>query len=253
MNSRVSQIFRSIQVYFPFLQDYRFQLQRNVRSLFHKTHDKDFEVLAHLPKSSNKLFLDIGANRGEAIQSILLKRPDANVIAFEPNSHLISKLKNLYKGDKRVEFYNLGLGSSTGSFELNIPFYNDYMFDGLASFKEENASGWLKNRLYGYQSSKLKIKKEVCIVRPLDDLKLKPYFIKIDVQGFEYEVLLGARRTITSSKPVLLIETPGNPEIEFLEALGYNCFVYKNNQLLRGKQGLNVFFIPRHMQSELRA
>jgi FkbM family methyltransferase len=252
MNAQVSQIFRSVQVYFPFLQDYRFQFQRGVRSLLNKTHEKDFEVLAHLPVTANNLFLDIGSNRGEAIQSILMKRPDANVIGFEPNSHLINKLKNLYKNNSKVEFYNLGLGSTVGTFELNIPFYNNYMFDGLASFKEENARDWLKNRLYGYQSSKLKIEKQVCIVKPLDDLKLKPYFMKIDVQGFEYEVLLGAKKTIMASKPILLIETPGNPEIELLEGLGYRSFVYQDHKLVPGKKSLNVFFIPEHMVQAIK-
>jgi FkbM family methyltransferase len=252
MNSQVSQVFRSVQVYFPFLQDYRFQLQRSIRSLLQRPHEKDFEVLSLLPKSSNNLFIDIGANRGEAIQSVLLKRPDARVVAFEPNSYLFNKLKHHYRSDRRIELYNVGLGSSTGSFQLNIPFYNNYMFDGLASFKEENARDWLKDRLYGYQSSKLDIRKQVCLVRPLDDLKLNPYFIKIDVQGFEYEVLLGAKKTIAESKPVLLIETPQEPELDFLRSLGYACFVYQQDKLVPGTKGLNVFFIPEKMRSLLK-
>lgn len=93
MNARVSQMFRSVQVYFPFLQDlqvsfaekgkvgYSIKLMRRI--------SKHFPIYR---KSSNKLFLDIGANRGEAIQSILLKRPDANVIAFEPYDHVTQQL-----------------------------------------------------------------------------------------------------------------------------------------------------------------
>ena len=252
MKAQVAKIFRSIQVYFPYLQDYRFQFQRRLRNLLNRTHEKDFEVLSQLPHSSNNLFLDIGSNRGEAIQSILMRRPDAKIIAFEPNSYLIEKVKKLYKNDNRVEFYNFGLGSEGGTYELYIPFYNNYMFDGLASFKEENARGWLKNRLYGFQNKRLKIKKMICEVKRLDDFMLKPYFIKIDVQGFEYEVLLGAKNTIIESKPILLIETPGQKEMQLLSAMGYESLIYKNSKLIPGKGNLNVFFIPkqkrRHQQ-----
>ena len=39
--------------------------------------------------------------------------------------------------------------------------------------------------------------------------KLKPSFIKIDVEGFEFNVLRGARETIIKNKPVVLIEENG--------------------------------------------
>jgi hypothetical protein len=37
-------------------------------------------------------------------------------------------------------------------------------------------------------------------------LKLKPGFIKIDVEGFEGKVLQGADKTIRSHRPVIMIE-----------------------------------------------
>ena len=147
MNAALSKAFRSVQVYFPGLQDLRFRIQRNVRGLLHKPHEHDFEALVHLPYQPNALFLDIGSNRGDAIQSILMQRPDARVMAFEPNTHLTDKVKKIYKNDPRVEVQNFGLGSKPGSFELFIPFYNRYMFDGLASFKERRARRCRQNVL----------------------------------------------------------------------------------------------------------
>ena len=252
MNANVSKIFRSVQVYFPSLQDYRFQAQRSLRTLLNKPHESDFEALTVLPRSSRNLFLDIGANRGDAIQSVLMRRPDARVIAFEPNEFLVSKIKGVYKDDNRVEVRNLGLGNKAGSFDLYVPFYNDYMFDGLASFIERRAHRALINRLYGFDPKKLKVKKVNCQVKRLDDFDLDPYFIKIDVQGFEYEVLLGAESTIRKSKPILLIETPGEDELNFLESLGYKPFVFvKKSKLVPGTEGLNVFFIHQEMATNL--
>lgn len=242
MNAALSKAFRSVQIYFPGLQDLRFRIQRNVRGLLHKPHEHDFEALVHLPYQPNALFLDIGSNRGDAIQSILMQRPDARVMAFEPNTHLTDKVKKIYKNDPRVEVQNFGLGSKPGSFELFIPFYNRYMFDGLASFKERRARRWLENRLYGFRSEKLHIERMVCEVKRVDDLQLDPYFIKIDVQGFEYDVLVGARNTLATSQPILLIETPDSREIEFLSSLGYKPYVYRQSRFHAGLRGMNVFF-----------
>ncbi len=251
MKSAVSRIFRSVQVHFPFLQDYRFRVQRNLRYLLDKTHELDFEVLSKLPQTGNHLFLDIGSNRGEAMQSILMRRPDARIIGFEPNVHLNEKVRKIYKNDHRVHIYDFGLGHETGTLTLHIPFYRNYMFDGLASLKEENARNWLKNRLYGYRESKLRIAKTTCEVKKLDDLNLQPYFVKIDVQGFEYEVLAGGKKTIAECQPILLIETPGKKELEFLLKYLYKPFVCRHSRLQPGLEGLNVFFIPEALQRQL--
>ena len=40
----------------------------------------------------------------------------------------------------------------------------------------------------------------------LDDLGIKPSILKIDAEGFDYQVLLGARDTIQTSKPFIALE-----------------------------------------------
>ena len=251
MNANVSKLFRSVQVFFPAMQDYRFQVQRKLRIILDKTHEEDFEALTILPRTTNNLFLDIGANRGDAIHSILMRRPDARVVAFEPNTFLTEKIKKLYKSDPRVEVRNFGLGNRDGSLELHIPFYNNYMFDGLASFIERRAHRALINRLYGFHSQNLEVKKLVSPVKRLDSLNLRPYFVKIDVQGFEYEVLRGAEKTISESRPILLIETPGEEELAFLDALNFQPFIFQNSNLVPGTGGLNVFFVHHDLVDKM--
>lgn len=236
---------RTLQVYFPFLQDYRFQMQRAVRDALQIVHEEDFHILDYLPLQKEDLLIDAGANRGDAIQSMLMKRPDCRVAAFEPNPVLVKKLHHLYRADPRVNIYEAGLGSRDSVVKLHVPFYREYMFDGLASFHEKNAKDWLTSRVYGFRPEWLSIREIRCVIKPLDSFKLNPAFIKIDVQGFEGEVLRGCRETLCRSRPVLLIETPGKAECDMLRTLGYEPFVMVNRTLQPGTGKFNVLFIPR--------
>jgi hypothetical protein len=43
----------------------------------------------------------------------------------------------------------------------------------------------------------------------LDSLNLAPDFLKIDVEGMEWHVLMGGQRTIQQHKPVIIFEENG--------------------------------------------
>jgi len=230
------------------MQDFKFDVKRWIRKALNQTHERDFDALAlaDLRGGDNRLFLDVGANRGESIEAILMRRPDANVVAFEPNGILMDKIMRLYKDDRRVVVHNVGLGNENGVFDLFVPFYNNFMFDGLASFKERYARSWLETRLYGFDKKRLTIKKVRCEVKRLDDFELRPFFIKIDAQGFEYDIILGAEKTLRACKPILLIETPEKDLLEFLISLDYEPFIYDGSRLVKGSlEALNVFFLPK--------
>jgi hypothetical protein len=118
------------------------------------------------------------------------------------------------------------------------------MFDGLASFKEKNARDWLRGRIFGFNEAQLRIEKLRCQVKKLDDFNVRPCFIKIDVQGFEYEVLMGAVETLKNARPVILMESPAHRELDLLYSLEYQPFILKKHRLHPGTKNYNVFFIP---------
>jgi FkbM family methyltransferase len=58
----------------------------------------------------------------------------------------------------------------------------------------------------------------------IDDMGLTPRLIKIDVEGMEYPVLYGAKKTIERCKPILFVELLDDYEriIEFIKSVGYD-------------------------------
>jgi FkbM family methyltransferase len=208
----------------------------------------DFKALKYISGDSGHLYIDIGANYGQSIESILRYKPDVKIISFEPNLDIVKWLKGVYSRKNNVEIRDYGIGDKNGELDLFVPTYRGFSFDGLASFKEVEAiSNINKETLYGFKDKYLKIQKVKCVIMKLDSLDLKPFFIKIDTEGYEQEVVLGGRETIKRFLPILLIENfKNNDEIaKLLKRWGYRIYRFQNGCFYRDQIGYpNSFLIP---------
>jgi FkbM family methyltransferase len=208
-------------------------------------HERDFEVIRLLNKYENS-FVDVGANQGQCIESILIFRPNAQIVAFEANPCLAEKLRRRYAARPNIRIYPTGLGDRPGEFSLYIPSYNGYVYDGLASFDRDASEGWLSNAIYGFKKSKHTVHEVQCKSETLDSFHLAPDFLKIDVQGWEYNVLIGARETLAQHEPVLLIEIYDDSRIDaLLREHGYWEYYLNKGRLVagRGPDPLNLLFV----------
>src|SRR5882724_8840051 len=236
-------LIRTLQVYFPILLDMKFVVMRFYRNTLKKPFEEDFNALSLFPLCGRVLFLDVGANRGQSTDAILMKRPDARVHLFEPNEELCRNLQKMFGANDGVFIHNCGLGDEVTEGLLVVPFYKKWMFDGLASFDAAKAEDWLKGRIFFYDERFVSQRQLRCRVKRLDDLALAPFFMKIDVQGYEYKVLKGGEQTLRKHEPVLLIEAPGKDIIDFLQELGYDFYAYDRGRFRSGMRGrLNTFF-----------
>jgi FkbM family methyltransferase len=150
-----------------------------------------------------RTFIDIGAHVG--MWSI--KANDVGfrrIIGFEPvPSHIECFLANKDQIEAELYFYDCILGNGG--------------YGKMENFIEGN-TGALRS-LYsdipqkGYQ-----------LIEKLDEVLIGGLdidLIKIDVEGFERQVLEGAKETLLRSKPVVVIEQKSNHEgIEYLKELG---------------------------------
>ena len=104
----------------------------------------------------------------------------------------------MYEDISNVSTYNIGLSNKTGEDVLYVPLGSNGERGGLNCIAK-NPNG----RLNIKNCDKIKIKTDT-----IDNLFLdkKVDFIKLDIEGFEYYVLLGGLETIKKYKPYILIE-----------------------------------------------
>lgn len=141
--------------------------------------------------------LDIGANRGQYVREIRRWGYSGRIISCEPNPDAYADLKRLEREDQRQSVFNTAIGSADGSGTLHVT-------------RSDAASSLLPivhGDLLGVPGLTLVGTREVAVCR-LDTLAERlgldphahPTHVKIDVQGSEMEVLLGACETLKNSR-----------------------------------------------------
>ena len=81
--------------------------------------------------------------------------------------------------------------------------------------------------------SRIGIVQSIAQIVPIDDLELAPLIIKIDAEGFDYEVLLGAKRTIEAFRPFIMVEVVHNeiaPFQDYFRKLNYRMLAFDFSQ-----------------------
>lgn len=253
MDERTRKILRTAQTRFAWLPDAKALGQRCTRRALRRPFENDFRAVPLLRLPPHATCLDIGANRGQSIDALHLYTDDATIHSFEPNRLLADRLGRRFRHADSVTVHNVALGDERGTYKLYVPIYRGYIFDGLASLDEESAREWLRDRIYRFDESRLRVDVLDCTVVLLDDLQLAPALLKIDVQGYELQVLRGAQQTLRLHHPALLIEAPGEVITTYLRALGYEPYQYMEGSLVPGEQGmLNTFFLS-HRHGRLSA
>jgi FkbM family methyltransferase len=220
--------------------------------------EASYRAFECFPLALGEAYVDIGANRGQTIASIRLYKQVAPIVAFEPNPVLARRLAERYARDRNVTIHPFGLGLEEGHFDLHVPHYRGFMFDGLASFDWAAAHDWLdEETIYGYDPRHLKIETVACEVRRWDDVVTRPSFVKIDVQGFECNVLRGGMETIRRHRPVFLIENDHERPCaheSILVSEGYRRASFENGSFVLDKVGvLNTFYIPAEKAEQIQA
>lgn len=176
--------------------------------------------------NDGQVFFDIGANVGYyTILGARIVGSQGKVFAFEP---VIRNLSYLYRHTILNNASNVTIISAACSDTLSLSeFSSGYNF----------ATGYMTNNSH-FENDSYELHYPVPTVTVdaiVQHLGVSPDVIKIDVEGAEYSVLVGAKRTVSKAKPKIFLSTHSDKLrmtcLEYLRDLGYTWEVlnqYRN-------------------------
>lgn len=190
------------------------------------------KLVASLQKFGIDLVLDVGANTGQFASEIRQCGYVGRIVSFEPLSTAHGELLQSSAGDPLwVAYPRCALGDQAGEAEINIAGNSES--SSILPMLESHRNAAPESAYQG---------KEIVPIKTLDAVA-GPYlkdaraaFLKIDTQGFEWQVLDGARETLPSIKGIL-VELSLVPlyegqhlwreVIDRLEAEGFTLWAFK--------------------------
>lgn len=147
------------------------------------------------PKNQLVVFFDVGSNVGDyalaAAKTLQRENLNYKIFCFEPAQKTYSLLVDSTSEDKNIKTFNIALGQAGGRSSL----YSDGQESGLASLYRRD------NNIVGTKMDKV----EEVTMETVDGFCEKNSifqidFLKLDVEGNEYKVLLGAEKIIRDGK-----------------------------------------------------
>ena len=156
-------------------------------------------MYCHLKKKINYIF-DVGANEGQFVNELRYYGYKDNIISFEPYSDAHSKLLFNSKKDKKWEVYEpIALGNKNSPNTINIS--KNSVSSSIFKINKEHVDNAPDSKIVKQQSI---IEKKLEDIFFEFDLKDKMLFLKIDTQGYEFEVLKGAEKILNQFQGILV-------------------------------------------------
>jgi FkbM family methyltransferase len=194
-------------------------------------------LLKKLVRSFDRpVFVDVGANIGQ--HSLFVSQYCANVYAFEPYSRVRDQFESCIKQNavKNIQVFDFALGSQN----TELPFYAPKGSNqGIGTFVDKG-----KDSLSKIGTFSVKRGDDVFAQHKLN----KFHLIKIDVEGFEKDVLLGLRQTLARCRPIIFLEFTHHTResfgtlVLFLQCLPSN---YSIKKVVPNQKILFLFNIPQ--------
>jgi FkbM family methyltransferase len=197
-----------------------------------------------------RVVFDVGANIGQTAERFIKSFENADIYCFEPIKRPFEILKMSFQDKVRVHCYNSAFGSEIGQQTIII---ND---DPLST---------TNSLIHQGRHAKKDTNREVIEVDTIDLFLSRNQlsgidFLKVDVEGFELEVLKGAERSLRERRiKVLLCEVGLSEENKFhislarvltyMEGFDYYFFGLYETELVRvdnGRVHSNALFVLKN-------
>ena len=170
-----------------------------------------------------RTFLDVGGNYGT--HSIFFLSQGVDTVTFEPNPGCVSTFQALLEfNGMQGDIVEAAVGAEAATATLSFPTRETWL--GSITLGEEEAGS--------HPDLQTVTGPVVTLDQVVQERGLQPGLVKIDTEGFELQVVLGARETLETHRPMVLFESNTAPERtalrEAFETLDYS--IYRLNAAL---------------------
>lgn len=137
--------------------------------------------------------VDVGASRGQFASWIRDRHPDARIVCFEPLAEAAGRIRAVVDGP--VEVHVAAVGARPGRCTLHV--------SAAADSSSLLPIGRQAREFQGTAEAAVREVPVTTLDEHLDADIARPALLKIDVQGYELEVLRGATRVLDSVQEIL--------------------------------------------------
>ena len=162
-------------------------------------------IFMYLKKLDIDKIIDIGAHKGEFLEKMLKIEKVKSFYAFEPQKDIFDYLKKKFSKNNKVTLMNYAADKEIGNKKLQINKLS--MTSSLAEVNEKSLYFIFKNFLTRSKSNfvdEYEVQTNT-IDNVFKDTNLKKTLLKIDVEGFEMNVIKGSKIKLKEI-PYLIIE-----------------------------------------------
>lgn len=232
---------------------------------------EDFDFLRRfLPE--NAVVLDVGGNVGIFSLSLAQEKKNLQIFAFEPLPSTYAKMQANFRLNPRlaekVKSYNKGLSKEVGEAVFYLPGASE-----AASLRpNEDAYYSIESTATGEYTGQQKMQEVRCELDTVDhfcetNAIVSVHVLKCDVEGAEYDVLRGARKTLIESRPIVYSEMlrkhakrfgyHPNEIISYMKELDYCCTTFRGQKLIEiiqmtdATEERNFFFLHKENHADI--
>ena len=147
--------------------------------------------------------IDVGAHKGEFLSSFIKFKKIKKYFCFEPQKDIFNVLKKDYKS-RKIKYFNHALGEKKKKTKIYISSLSST--STMSTFDKKSKYLKFKNFILKNKSNSYKTHfiQQKTIDEVFKNKDLTNCFLKIDVEGYEINVLLGAKKKIKEIKYVLV-------------------------------------------------
>jgi FkbM family methyltransferase len=144
-----------------------------------------FDIQRFLGTRSLGVLFDVGANTGQTLKTLMAYAPDAEIYCFEPAATTFRRLEAKFGGRNKIHLFNLALGAEAGRLALQLG--DDSELNTLVSRGPGGAPESM-------QMTEVATVDAIVGAHGISHVDI----LKLDVQGWEMEVMKGATDLIAN-------------------------------------------------------